>query len=139
MKSSVPCCACWATRIGCKLCLQQQRNGGEIPAKDPALAVRAGERTVLHGEILHEAEAKKGRENRKVRGGLCLVQNTCRERARGKTGRKAGESEQHRTGTCRGRESFLLLAFPTYISILSTLIPQHPVTASKATYEDKYF
>lgn len=57
-ESSVLCCAFWATRTGCKLCLQQQQNGDEIPTKDPALAVRAGERTVLHGEILHE----KGRE-----------------------------------------------------------------------------
>lgn len=60
----MPCCAFWATRIGCKLCLQQQQKGDEIPAKDPSLAVRAGERTDV--EILHEAE--EGRENRKVRG-----------------------------------------------------------------------
>lgn len=70
---------------------------------------------------------------------LYLVQNTCRERARGKTGRGAGNGEQHRTGTGRGRDNALLLSFPTYISILSTLIPQQPVTASKATYEDKHF
>lgn len=39
--------------------------------------------------------------------------------------------------TCKRAKKSLLPAIPTYISVLSTLIPQQPVTASKATCQEE--
>lgn len=45
--------------------------------------------------------------------------------------------EQSRMDTCKRARKSLLPPLPTYISVLSTLIPQQPVTASKATCQEE--
>lgn len=57
--------------------------------------------------------------------------------AAGKEPEPKKKGEQGKMGTCKRPGKPPPPAFPTYISVLSTLMPQRPVTASKATCEEK--
>lgn len=74
----------WAIRIGCKLCLQQHKKVMRSQLRI-LLWLSGQEKEVLHLEILHETEAEKGRENRKVRGEVL----PCAEHLQGESQRQS--------------------------------------------------
>lgn len=99
----------------------------EIPAKDSAFGCQCRSKYHLCTRKFYMRHLK----GRWKQGG-----EGCRIAARREPGAKK-KHEQGRMDMCKRARKSPLPALPTYISVLSTLIPQQPVTASKATCQEE--